>query len=65
MSSEDLLQVLTEATEFSELPVRHNEDQENEHLAKQVPIQVDPRHYERKGFDLLMNHLVRIFIGSL
>lgn len=49
MTSEDLLQVLTEATEFSELPVRHNEDQENEHLAKQVPIQVDPRHYERKG----------------
>ena len=49
MTSEDLLQVLTEATEFSELPVRHNEDQENEHLAKQVPIQVDPRHYERTG----------------
>lgn len=49
MSSEDLLELLTEATEFSELPVRHNEDQENEHLAKQVPIQVDPRHYERNG----------------
>ena len=43
MKSKELLNLLTEAQEFAELPVRHNEDQENEHLAKQVPLQVDER----------------------
>jgi len=43
LKSKDLLNLLTEATEFAELPVRHNEDQENEHLAKQVPLEVDSR----------------------
>ena len=40
------MQILTEAEEFAELPVRHNEDNENEHLAKQMPLEVDSRQYD-------------------
>ena len=40
LKSSELLNLLCEASEFSELPVRHNEDQENEVLAGQVPLQV-------------------------
>lgn len=32
----DLLQVLCDAAEFDDLPVRHNEDNLNEELARQV-----------------------------
>lgn len=39
LKSSELLNLLCEASEFSELPVRHNEDQENEILAGQVPLQ--------------------------
>eukprot|EP00049_Salpingoeca_infusionum_P026339 m.25168 g.25168 ORF g.25168 m.25168 type:complete len:2051 (-) comp8684_c0_seq1:141-6293(-) len=38
MSVPDLLMVLTQASEFDELPVRHNEDQLNLALSKQCPI---------------------------
>ena len=54
--------VLTEAEEFSELPVRHNEDNLNEHLAGQLPIQVDNRHYDAasvKAHLLLQCHMHR------
>ena len=43
MGTADLIKVLTEAEEFAELPVRHNEDNLNEHLAGQLPIAVDNR----------------------
>ncbi|XP_075718320.1 activating signal cointegrator 1 complex subunit 3 [Rhinoderma darwinii] len=41
-SVEDLLSVLTDAEEYTDLPVRHNEDQMNSELAKQLPIEVNP-----------------------
>eukprot|EP00118_Oscarella_pearsei_P012973 m.99165 g.99165 ORF g.99165 m.99165 type:complete len:2211 (+) comp37045_c0_seq2:40-6672(+) len=46
MTLEDLLQVLTDACEYDDLPVRHNEDNVNETLAKQLPIDVS-----QQGFD--------------
>eukprot|EP01059_Diplonema_ambulator_P031908 TRINITY_DN6011_c1_g5_i1.p1 TRINITY_DN6011_c1_g5~~TRINITY_DN6011_c1_g5_i1.p1 ORF type:complete len:2067 (+),score=794.61 TRINITY_DN6011_c1_g5_i1:370-6201(+) len=39
----DLVKLLTEANEFAELPVRHNEDKLNADLARHVPFQVDTR----------------------
>eukprot|EP01064_Diplonema_japonicum_P017634 TRINITY_DN2587_c0_g1_i4.p1 TRINITY_DN2587_c0_g1~~TRINITY_DN2587_c0_g1_i4.p1 ORF type:complete len:2057 (+),score=560.71 TRINITY_DN2587_c0_g1_i4:113-6283(+) len=42
-SLQDVLKLLTEAAEFSELPVRHNEDKLNADLARHVPFQVDTR----------------------
>ncbi|GFO03586.1 activating signal cointegrator 1 complex subunit 3-like [Plakobranchus ocellatus] len=36
----DLLEILSNASEFEELPVRHNEDQTNLDLAERVPLQV-------------------------
>ncbi|XP_024368754.1 DExH-box ATP-dependent RNA helicase DExH14 isoform X1 [Physcomitrium patens] len=42
-SLEALLQVLSGAAEFDELPVRHNEDKVNEGLAKEVRWPVDMR----------------------
>ncbi|XP_069582412.1 activating signal cointegrator 1 complex subunit 3 [Ranitomeya imitator] len=41
-SVEDLLSVLTDAEEYTDLPVRHNEDQMNSELAKHLPIEVNP-----------------------
>lgn len=41
-SLEDLLNVMTLVHEYSELPVRHNEDLLNEELAKECPIEVAP-----------------------
>ncbi|KAM3931944.1 activating signal cointegrator 1 complex subunit 3 [Leptodactylus fuscus] len=41
-SVEDLLSVLTDAEEYTDLPVRHNEDQMNCELAKHLPIEVNP-----------------------
>ncbi|KAF3840311.1 hypothetical protein F7725_019028 [Dissostichus mawsoni] len=42
----ELLSVLTDAEEFSELPVRHNEDQLNSQLAQQLPLKVNPHSYD-------------------
>ena len=41
MSTEQMLQTLVDATEFSQLPVRHNEDNINAELAKQCPLKVN------------------------
>ena len=41
MSTEQMLQILVDATEFSQLPVRHNEDNINAELAKQCPLKVN------------------------
>ncbi|XP_059194984.1 activating signal cointegrator 1 complex subunit 3 [Centropristis striata] len=42
----ELLSILTDAEEFAELPVRHNEDQLNSQLAQQLPLQVNPHSYD-------------------
>ncbi|XP_037533275.1 activating signal cointegrator 1 complex subunit 3 [Nematolebias whitei] len=42
----ELLSVLTDAEEYSELPVRHNEDQLNNQLAQQLPLQVNPHSFD-------------------
>merc|ERR1712183_786828 len=41
MTTEQVLQVLVDATEFNQLPVRHNEDNINTELAKQCPLKVN------------------------
>lgn len=38
--------VFQDAEEYSELPVRHNEDQLNSQLAQQLPLQVNPHSYD-------------------
>uniref|UniRef100_A0A8C6SMC7 Activating signal cointegrator 1 complex subunit 3 n=1 Tax=Neogobius melanostomus TaxID=47308 RepID=A0A8C6SMC7_9GOBI len=43
---EELLSVLTDAEEYAELPVRHNEDQLNSGLAQQLPLQVNPHSFD-------------------
>ena len=40
MTVEQLLEVLTECTEYAEMPVRHNEDLLNADLAKLCPVKV-------------------------
>lgn len=46
LSVQELLSVLTDAEEYAELPVRHNEDQLNSQLAQQLPLQVNPHSYD-------------------
>ncbi|KAM3873609.1 activating signal cointegrator 1 complex subunit 3 [Diretmus argenteus] len=43
---EEVLSILTDAEEYAELPVRHNEDQLNSQLAQQLPLQVNPHSYD-------------------
>ncbi|KAL4233009.1 activating signal cointegrator 1 complex subunit [Mactra antiquata] len=38
----DIIEVLANASEYAELPVRHNEDQINSELSKQCPLDVNP-----------------------
>ncbi|XP_038655200.1 activating signal cointegrator 1 complex subunit 3 isoform X1 [Scyliorhinus canicula] len=59
---EDLLSVLTDATEYADLPVRHNEDQLNSDLAKHLPIEVNPHSFDSahtKAHLLLQAHFCR------
>uniref|UniRef100_A0AAQ5YS41 Activating signal cointegrator 1 complex subunit 3 n=1 Tax=Amphiprion ocellaris TaxID=80972 RepID=A0AAQ5YS41_AMPOC len=46
LSIQELLSILTDAEEYAELPVRHNEDQLNSQLAQQLPLQVNPNSYD-------------------
>ncbi|NXR61952.1 ASCC3 protein, partial [Rhadina sibilatrix] len=43
---EKLLLILTNADEYTDLPVRHNEDQMNSELAKHLPIEVNPHSFD-------------------
>ncbi|XP_048008746.1 activating signal cointegrator 1 complex subunit 3 [Megalobrama amblycephala] len=43
---QELLAVLSEAEEYAELPVRHNEDQLNSELAQRLPLPVNPHSYD-------------------
>ncbi|CAG2221545.1 ASCC3 [Mytilus edulis] len=42
----ELLDVLSNANEYDELPVRHNEDQLNSELAKKLPVEVNQYTYD-------------------
>ncbi|XP_061919735.1 activating signal cointegrator 1 complex subunit 3 [Entelurus aequoreus] len=46
LAIKDILSILTEAEEYAELPVRHNEDQLNSQLAQQLPLEVNPHSYD-------------------
>jgi len=63
MSTEQVLQALVDATEFSQLPVRHNEDNINTELAKQCPLKVNPYTMDSphtKTSLLLQSHFSRL-----
>uniref|UniRef100_A0A8C7XBM4 Activating signal cointegrator 1 complex subunit 3 n=1 Tax=Oryzias sinensis TaxID=183150 RepID=A0A8C7XBM4_9TELE len=58
----ELLSILTDAEEYAELPVRHNEDQLNSQLAQQLPLQVNPHSFDSahtKTHLLLQAHFSR------
>lgn len=42
----DLIKILADAEEYSQLPVRHNEDVINGELAPSLPLEVDPHSYD-------------------
>uniref|UniRef100_K1RGX5 Activating signal cointegrator 1 complex subunit 3 n=1 Tax=Magallana gigas TaxID=29159 RepID=K1RGX5_MAGGI len=42
----ELIEVLSNAEEYAQLPVRHNEDQINSQLAQKVPLEVNPHTYD-------------------
>jgi len=59
--------IFQNAREFSELPVRHNEDQLNSELAAKLPLSVDPHTYDNsntKTHLLLQAHFCRIPLPS-
>nr|XP_023662018.1 activating signal cointegrator 1 complex subunit 3 [Paramormyrops kingsleyae]XP_023662019.1 activating signal cointegrator 1 complex subunit 3 [Paramormyrops kingsleyae]XP_023662021.1 activating signal cointegrator 1 complex subunit 3 [Paramormyrops kingsleyae] len=61
-SMQDLLLILTNAEEYAELPVRHNEDQLNSELAQRLPLEVNPHSYDSphtKTHLLLQAHFSR------
>ncbi len=59
----DILGILCDSDEYSELPVRHNEDLQNQDLEKELPWSVQSHHpYDSphaKAFLLLQAHLTR------
>jgi activating signal cointegrator complex subunit 3 len=60
---EELSLLISDAYEFSELPVRHNEDGLNEELSQKLPWKVDPEKYGNsncKAYLLLQAHFYRI-----
>eukprot|EP00794_Sanderia_malayensis_P000549 gene549-1206_t len=62
-SFEDLLKVLSDAEEYSQLPVRHNEDQMNRDLAAKLPIPTDDYKYDdahTKAHLLFQAHFSRV-----
>ncbi|XP_074043343.1 activating signal cointegrator 1 complex subunit 3 isoform X2 [Macrotis lagotis] len=64
-SVEDLLSVLTDAEEYGDLPVRHNEDQMNSELARNLPIEVNPHSFDNshtKSHLLLQAHFSRAML---
>jgi len=58
-----LIEILSDAEEFSQLPVRHNEEDLNEALAKLCPLEVDHTHLDSPHIKtnlLLQAHLSRL-----
>lgn len=63
ISMEELLDLMTQAHEYNELPVRHNEDNLNAVLAKSCPIKVNEYTYDSphtKTHLLLQAHMSRL-----
>lgn len=63
METKDALQVLVDSTEFSQIPVRHNEEILNADLAKTCPIQVNAYTMDSphtKAHLLLQSHISRL-----
>lgn len=63
MTLVDMLDLLTQVHEYSEIPVRHNEDKLNEGLAKSCPIAVNQYTYDSphtKTHLLLQAHMSRL-----
>ena len=59
--------MLQNAHEFSDLPVRHNEDHVNSELAAKLPLAVDPHTYDSsntKTHLLLQAHFSRVSLPS-
>ncbi|OMJ83950.1 hypothetical protein SteCoe_15048 [Stentor coeruleus] len=62
-SFEELIQILSRAEEFAELPVRHNEEHLNEELARIVPYPVNMHELDSaftKTHLLIQAHLTRV-----
>ena len=62
-----MLSHVQNAHEFSELPVRHNEDHVNSELAAKLPLSVDPHTYDSsntKTHLLLQAHFSRVPLPS-
>ena len=67
MTTEEVLQTLVDATEFGQLPVRHNEDNINSELAKQCPLKVNIYTMDSpntKTSLLLQSHFSRLVLPS-
>lgn len=63
METKDALQVLVDSTEFSQIPVRHNEEFLNADLAKTCPMQVNAYTMDSphtKAHLLLQSHMSRL-----
>ncbi|XP_006865917.1 PREDICTED: activating signal cointegrator 1 complex subunit 3-like [Chrysochloris asiatica] len=64
-SVEELLSILSDAEEYTDLPVRHNEDHMNSELAKCLPIELNPHSFDNphtKAHLLLQAHLSRAML---
>ena len=67
MTTEEVLQTLGDATEFDQLPVRHNEDNINSELAKQCPLKVNTYTMDSPNTKtnlLLQSHFSRLTLPS-
>lgn len=64
-STEELLSILSDAEEYTDLPVRHNEDHMNSELAKCLPFESNPHSFDSphtKAHLLLQAHLSRAML---
>uniref|UniRef100_I3M8C4 Activating signal cointegrator 1 complex subunit 3 n=1 Tax=Ictidomys tridecemlineatus TaxID=43179 RepID=I3M8C4_ICTTR len=62
---EELLSILSDAEEYTDLPVRHNEDHMNSELAKCLPVELNPHSFDSphtKAHLLLQAHLSRAML---
>ncbi|KAL5009476.1 hypothetical protein ScPMuIL_011781 [Solemya velum] len=63
----ELIEILSNAHEYAELPVRHNEDQINGDIAKKLPLEVNPYSYDSshtKAHILLQAHFCQMALPS-
>lgn len=63
--TEELLSILSDAEEYTDLPVRHNEDHMNSELAKCLPLESNPHSFDSphtKAHLLLQAHLSRTML---